>query len=110
MKPLKQRVAEKLTARLPDLTAEQIDDLVGQASEFFLAVTLRREVPENAFWTLTDLAAAFYRDSQSTAEGSGTVASIKRGDTTIEYASSGSGVAVSSMMQRIYAYKVAVAR
>ncbi|MDL2217386.1 hypothetical protein LJC27_01860 [Christensenellaceae bacterium OttesenSCG-928-M15] len=106
------RVQEKL----PDKSPAEIEELVDRAIEHFCSETKRTRIPDRAGWLLVDIAIAF--DNQSGSGSSGgmvidaPVSSIKRGDTTIQYAtgSSSDGAsssnALSGLESRINKFKV----
>lgn len=80
----------KALFQLPEnVTAEQIEDYVDRAELYFFARTNRRAVPVRATLLWADTAVAMFKaDSSADASGTtGAVTSIKRGDTSVQYAS-----------------------
>lgn len=107
MDVLKNRVIEKVSAKLPELSANDIEELVSRAEEYFTSKTKRREVPEKAFWLWVDLSLAIHKSSLN--EGEAVVSSIKRGDTTISYEAS-SKIGLSSFDDQLKKFMVVVSR
>lgn len=105
---LKDDVVAKVTEKLSQLSASQIDEFVSRAEEHFLTITKRLEVPPRALWLWVDLSTAFYNDSIGS---SGNVTSIKRGDTTIAYSENPNSLSnVQTLRNKINSYKVVIAR
>jgi len=117
----REKVTEKVQAALPDVSPDQINDLINQAEEYFLAKTGRRTIPDRATYLWKDIAVMVGKTGQaattSTANsGPKIVKSVKRGDTTIEYdngssdSGNSSGAGLSGLDARIAFFKVAKIR
>lgn len=104
----KQKVVARLQQRL-QLEEAEAAELAERAEETFLSETGRAQVPGRAFWLWVDLALAVHRGN--TGESSGQVTSIKRGDTTIQYAASAAAtLPTGGVMDRVRAWAIAKAR
>lgn len=121
MTDLREFVIRKLQEKLPDLAEAWACEAAERAEEYFISVTKRSRVPEQARYLWIDLALKFLegREIESgTTSGagtnSGTVSSIKRGDTTIEYsegaAAAEGAVSLSDLEGRVLLYRVARSR
>lgn len=121
MTDLKEYVIRKLQEKLPDLTETQVSEAAERAEEYFISVTKRSRVPEQARYLWIDLALKFLEGKETesgTASGAGMgggkVSSIKRGDTTIEYsegaAAAEGAVSLSDLEGRVLLYRVARSR
>jgi hypothetical protein len=104
----REKVTAKVQSALPDISPDQVNDLVDQAEEYFLAKTGRRSVPDRAARLWSDVAVQISKAGLA-ANGQQAVSSIKRGDTTIEY-NSGSGSGLSGIDARIALFKAAKIR
>ncbi|WP_283606499.1 hypothetical protein [Faecalispora anaeroviscerum] len=103
----REKVTEKVQTALPSVSPDQVNDLVDQAEEYFLAKTGRRSVPDRAARLWSDLAVQISKAGLA-ANGQQVVSSIKRGNTTVEYDSAGSsGGGLSGIDARIALFKVA---
>lgn len=121
MTDLKEFVIRKLQKKLPDLTETQASEAAERAEEYFISVTKRSRVPEQARYLWVDLALKILEEAETesgTASGagvsSGKVSSIKRGDTTIEYSEGAAAaegvVSLSDLEGRVLLYRVARSR
>ena len=104
------RAMEKLAQRLPEESPEKIEESVLRAEEYFKARTKRLNVPETAFWLLVDLAGAICGGGLDYGAPSGAVASIKRGDTQIQYADGADSAGLARLEARIRVFGVVVGR
>ena len=109
----REKVTEKVQAALPDVSPDQINDLINQAEEYFLAKTGRRTIPDRATYLWKDIAVMVGKTGQAATK---IVKSVKRGDTTIEYdngssdSGNSSGAGLSGLDARIAFFKVAKIR
>jgi hypothetical protein len=108
---------EKAVAAIQKRLSVELDaaiELANRAEESFLSETGRRFVPEKAFWLWIDLAAAVRAQDMeaggaSGGQASGRIASIKRGDTTIQYDHSSAAATLdlpSSLINRVRVWRV----
>lgn len=77
-----------------EITDEALQDWIGRAELYFFARTNRRAVPVKATLLWADITAAMIRQAGAQPGEGAQVASIKRGDTTVQYAA---GADVSSV-------------
>lgn len=107
---LKTRVTEKLQTKYPNKTPAEIDEAVSRSEEYFRSTTRRLEVPEKAFWLWVDLSTAILTGTLTFSGNSGNqvVSSIKRGDTTVSYAESGS--TASNLLEQVKTFRVVITR
>lgn len=104
----KKQVTARVAARL-ELADDQAVELVERAEEIFRTETGRLQLPERAFWLWVDLAIAIYREN--TAAGARQIASIKRGDTSIQYDNAATSTPLTgSLLNRVRLWRVARAR
>lgn len=92
---------------LLEVPPETVGDYVSRAEEYFLANAYRANVPARATYLWADIAILISKNGFDTS-GQQTVSSIKRGDTTVNYESTASGL--SGITSRIALYKVAKIR
>lgn len=107
MDVLKSKVIEKVSTKLPDMIASDVEELVSRAEEYFKNKTKRREVPEKAFWLWVDLSLAIHKNLLS--DGEAVVSSVKRGDTTINY-DTNKGTPLGSLNSQLRGYMVVVSK
>ena len=108
---LKDNVIAIVMEKQSSLSLSQANEFVSRAEEHFLQITKRTSIPPRASWLWVDLSLAFYNESISAGSSSGKVSSIKRGDTTIQYAEGLSGLSSVDMLnQKILTYKVVLSR
>lgn len=105
---LKEKVILKLREKLPNSSETEITEYTERAEEYFKAKTNRLNVPVRAFYLWIDLALEMQK-TPSGASSQGTVASVKRGDTTITYAEN-QATGLNAFASQLKEYRVAVAR
>lgn len=113
-------VLQIVASRLPGLLLEEIETLVIKAQYYFLEQTGRYRIPKRATYLWADLAIAMQVDqleahqAGAAQQSGGVISSIKRGDTTIQYAEGQVSIAgrrlVSSMEDRLSKYRVVKTR
>lgn len=105
----REKVITRVQLMFSDLTAANVEDLVAQAEEYFLALTGRHVVPERATHLWGDIAVEIKRNGLP-ASGQQNVSSIKRGDTTVNYSAGDAGNGLSGLDTRIALFKAAIIR
>lgn len=103
---LKKSVLHKVLERLPEITEANAAEAVDRAEEYFLSQSKRNKVPVSAFYLWVELAVRQHAAKQGATSG-GTVTSIKRGDTTVQYSDSGAqDTAMADLERRVLNYRV----
>lgn len=103
---LKKSVLHRVLERLPEIPENSAAEAVDRAEEYFLSQSKRNKVPVSAFYLWVELAVRQQTLEQGTASG-GTVTSIKRGDTTVQYSDSGAqDTAMADLERRVLSYRV----
>ncbi len=69
---------ERLQTMYPELTPEEVEAAIARAAALFCSKTYRTDVPDEASWTIVDMAAQLL-------SGSGDIKRMQIGDTTFEY-------------------------
>lgn len=100
-----------------EISDEELADWLDRAELYFFACTNRRVVPVRAALLWADIAVAMMRQAGNKEAGgmdTGPVSSIKRGDTTVQYATGADAISAFSpdtaLMKRIGFYRVVKAK
>lgn len=105
---LKEKVIHRVKEKFPDKPDIEINEAVGRAEEYFLSYTKRKNMPVTAFYLWIDMSSDDlnhngYTDDQI-------ISSVKRGDTTVSYATDNVKFGFTAYNEKLSQYRVVIAR